>query len=107
MRSVIATGLGLGIIGSASAAEPRIFNVFLSSPEMLGKLPVCTVTVSWGIKLIRSGVKGVRVGESLHCPNCDYELGVEPEEAPIRCPECGAAWLGRWVNGELRKSPPR
>jgi hypothetical protein len=106
MRSVIATGFAFGGIGAVMVIDRRIFSGVMSSPEAF-VFPLCIGTLPWGIKLIRRGVKGVRAGESLHCPRCEYELGVLPDEAPIRCPECGAAWLGRWVKGELRKSPAR
>jgi len=106
MRSVIGAGFGLGVFGALVVVNRRILAELLSDPEFLA-LPLCIGTVPWGIKLIIRGVKGVRVGDSLHCPKCDYELGVPQEAAPIQCPECGVAWLGRWVKGELRTSPVR
>jgi DNA-directed RNA polymerase subunit RPC12/RpoP len=47
-----------------------------------------------------------RVGESMHCPQCEYELGFSAEaDAPIRCPECGTGWLGRLKKGRRVRSP--
>jgi DNA-directed RNA polymerase subunit RPC12/RpoP len=47
-----------------------------------------------------------RMGDSMHCPRCEYELGLTAEaDAPIRCPECGTGWLGRLKKGRRVRSP--
>jgi DNA-directed RNA polymerase subunit RPC12/RpoP len=44
--------------------------------------------------VLAQGGWGRRVGESLHCPRCEYEFTFAERDAPIRCPECGTPWLG-------------
>ncbi len=47
-----------------------------------------------------------RMGDSMHCPQCEYEFKFDqPEDAPIRCPECGTGWLGRLKKGRRVRSP--
>lgn len=54
--------------------------------------------------LIGGGVTR-RVGESRHCPQCEYEYAYDdPEDAPARCPECGTPWLGRLKKGRRVRS---
>jgi len=46
-----------------------------------------------------------RVGDTKHCPQCEYEFGHADEtDAPIRCPECGTGWLGRLKKGRRVRS---
>jgi DNA-directed RNA polymerase subunit RPC12/RpoP len=55
---------------------------------------------------LAAGGWGRRVGESLHCPQCEYEFGTQDQaDAPIRCPECGTGWLGRLKKGRRVRSP--
>lgn len=57
-----------------------------------------------GFMLVQCGW-GRRVGESRHCPGCEYEFGFTDEnDAPIRCPECGTGWLGRLKKGRRVRS---
>ncbi|MGQ0626649.1 MAG: hypothetical protein ACT4PL_00935 [Phycisphaerales bacterium] len=47
-----------------------------------------------------------RVGETLHCAACEYELRFGEEEVvPARCPECGGFWLLTLKRGRRVKSP--
>jgi hypothetical protein len=46
-----------------------------------------------------------RVGDRRHCPNCDYPCDHEPGTEPVRCPECGTPWLGRWEVGDWKGRP--
>lgn len=47
-----------------------------------------------------------RLGDSMHCPQCEYEYKFDqPDDAPIRCPECGTGWLGRLKKGRRVRSP--
>ena len=46
-----------------------------------------------------------RVGETLHCPRCEYEYKFDDDaNAPIRCPECGSTWLGMLKKGRKVRS---
>lgn len=46
-----------------------------------------------------------RVGETKHCPQCEYEFGPADEAvAPTRCPECGTNWLGKLKKGRRVRS---
>ncbi|MBC7771535.1 MAG: hypothetical protein H7210_03465 [Pyrinomonadaceae bacterium] len=57
-----------------------------------------------GFSLVQFGW-GRRVGESRHCPRCEYEFGfTDDADAPIRCPECGTGWLGRLKKGRHIRS---
>lgn len=59
---------------------------------------------SFGVMLAAAGVVR-RVGETMHCPQCEYEFKfAAPEDAPIKCPECGTPWLGRLKKGRRLKS---
>ncbi len=59
----------------------------------------------FGLALAAGGVAR-RVGDSLHCPRCEYEFKFDdPEGAPIRCPECGTGWLGLLRKGRRVVSP--
>lgn len=50
--------------------------------------------------MLGSGGIARRVGDSLHCPACEYQFAfANPDDAPIRCPECGFAWLGMLRRG--------
>ncbi len=63
--------------------------------------------VPWmfGFSLAASGWAR-RVGTSKHCPQCEYECGIEePDRVPVQCPECGCIWLGRMKQG--RRVPSR
>jgi hypothetical protein len=63
------------------------------------------VPFMFGTTLIAGGVTR-RVGESLHCPKCEYEYAyAEPADAPLRCPECGAHWIGLLKKGRRVRSP--
>ncbi len=53
---------------------------------------------------IALGGFGRRVGESLHCPTCEYEFTFAPEDAPERCPECATPWLGQLKKGRRLRS---
>ncbi len=79
--------------------------VVLSSPGAL--IPFAAMVPAAGIAIMVSSLRHRRVGDSLHCPKCDYELGCAPEDAPIRCPECGHPWLGSWLKGASRRDPRR
>lgn len=48
-----------------------------------------------------------RVGTSRHCAACEYEYNFTNEEAPAKCPECGAAWLRTLKVGRRERSPRR
>ena len=64
------------------------------------------IPIGVGVGLIVAG-RGSRVGDSRHCPKCDYEFAFAEDDpdAPIRCPECGTGWLGRLVTGRKVRSP--
>lgn len=66
-------------------------------------LPICAV---FGMVLLWRW----RVGESLHCPKCDYEFAYGADVAiphAKTCPECGADWEDRWVKGRREVPWPR
>lgn len=55
-------------------------------------------------------LRHMRVGDSLHCPSCDYEFAYAQDASidhPSRCPECGCEWLGRLVKGHNEVPWPR
>jgi len=87
--------------------------IFVASAVKHRSLLVALVYWGWllvalaGIGLIRAGVKR-RVGDSRHCPKCDYEFAFAEDDpdAPIRCPECGTGWLGRLAVGRKVRSLP-
>jgi predicted RNA-binding Zn-ribbon protein involved in translation (DUF1610 family) len=106
VRWIVGACLAMGVGASLLIVDRRLIGVLMTDPVVLA-MPLAGLTLPLGIGLIKRGVKGVRVGDSLHCASCDYELGTSREEAPRRCPECGAVWLGRWVVGEKRSSPAR
>lgn len=103
-RIAISSGLAVGGLGVLFAISPNLSGALLGSPGAL-LMPMSWVFAAWGIQLIVLGIKGRRRGDTLHCPKCDYELGVPEPEAPIRCPECGHPWLGGWVKGQRVRSP--
>lgn len=46
-----------------------------------------------------------RVGDSQHCPKCEYECGIpDIAQVPIYCPECGTMWLGVMKRGRRVRS---
>ncbi len=46
-----------------------------------------------------------RVGDSQHCPKCEYECGIaDPAHMPVYCPECGIMWLGMMKRGRRVRS---
>ncbi len=54
---------------------------------------------------VAAGGWGRRVGESLHCPKCDYEFRFDDaENAPKVCPECGTPWIGKLIKGRRVRS---
>lgn len=70
-----------------------------AAPSAWWMMPLIVGTV-----LIQGGVSR-RVGESLHCPSCEYEFGfTDAEDAPAKCPECGYAWIGRLKKGRRLRS---
>ncbi|MBM4109009.1 MAG: hypothetical protein FJ255_09425 [Phycisphaerae bacterium] len=63
------------------------------------------IPVMVGVTLAMGGW-GRRVGESMHCPKCEYEFWFDVgAAAPDRCPECGLAWLGKLRKGRRVRSP--
>ncbi|MCE9619204.1 MAG: hypothetical protein K8R92_04775 [Planctomycetes bacterium] len=49
-----------------------------------------------------------RIGNSLHCPKCEYECRYDdPSQVPWECPECGTIWRGRLLRGRRNRSPKR
>lgn len=62
------------------------------------------VGMMFGAMLFIGGL-GRRVGESLHCPRCEYEFGfADRDDPPVRCPECGSGWLGLLKKGRKVRS---
>jgi hypothetical protein len=105
VRFVLAISGMVGMFSAFALVDPSMFRGLLGQPTALF-IPLCFFTVPVGVSFLVHGLKGKRKGESLHCPKCDYELGVEESEAPRRCPECGEPWLGRWVKGAKVRSKP-
>jgi hypothetical protein len=67
-------------------------------------IPFTAMVTTLGVQLAAYGYKKRRVGESLHCPRCDYEVGVPEHDAPAICPECAHDWKGRWIRGAVQQS---
>ncbi len=48
-----------------------------------------------------------RIGDSRHCPNCEYPYTFDSESSTdslTRCPECGTDWLGKLKTGRKKRS---
>jgi len=76
-----------------------------SAAKALG-LGASMLPILAGFMLIASGLTR-RVGDTKHCPGCEYEYRFTDDDAPIRCPECGQGWLGRLKTGRRVRSPRR
>lgn len=100
----------LPAIHVALAIVPMIFVYTALGIVFFGSIGVAFTTHLWMIPLYVGGMMiqvGMvrRVGESLHCPSCEYEFNYPDEPgAPERCPECGTKWLGRLKKGRRLKS---
>lgn len=71
----------------------------------LGSQFMFMVPMMVGMTLV-SGGWGRRVGNSMHCPKCEYEFRFDDHpNAPKHCPECGSAWLGQLNKGRRVRSP--
>jgi hypothetical protein len=79
---------------------------FTCVPTGLSIMPFAPLALMVGGQWLFLGLRHWRAGDSLHCPKCDYELGCAEADAPVRCPECGFSWLGRWAKGASRRSVP-
>ncbi len=101
---VMVLGTSVGIFGTLIATGQELRSGLLSNPMAL-LVPVGMLLATSGFHLVHRGIKGRRLGDSLHCPKCDYELGVPESEAPIRCSECGYPWLGGWAKGRRVRAP--
>lgn len=89
--------IGMGVLFMA-------MGVMASGTSVGSMLPIWMLPFFIGITLAKAGW-GRRVGTSMHCPTCEYEFGYEHvRDAPIRCPECGNAWLGRLLQGRKVRS---
>ncbi|HYE62066.1 MAG TPA: hypothetical protein VD997_08715 [Phycisphaerales bacterium] len=69
-------------------------------------IPLTFFIIAGGVQVMIFALRTRRVGDSLHCPKCDYELGVDPASAPNVCPECATAWHDRWITGARTRSVP-
>lgn len=69
-------------------------------------MPFSFMIMGGGVQIMIFALRTRRVGESRHCPSCDYELGCDPAIAPTVCPECATAWRDRWVTGARTRSVP-
>jgi|GEM_PF-5920974 DNA-directed RNA polymerase subunit RPC12/RpoP len=101
-RSTFIFSVAAGSIGAISIFFPQVVVLTLrinTWGPLLFFIPII------GSQIIFYALKHRRTGSSLHCPECEYELGMSPDDAPLRCPECGHAWLGKWVVGRSRRSP--
>lgn len=78
-------------------------SITLMIPAFRGMAPWWQVPFIFGLTFA-SGGWARRVGDSMHCPACDYEFNFDQENAPIRCPECGTPWLGRLKRGRRIRS---
>ncbi|GJQ30843.1 MAG: hypothetical protein HBSAPP03_27270 [Phycisphaerae bacterium] len=85
--------------------------IMLAGTQFADVFPMWIIVAMGGMTLAGAGWAR-RVGESLHCPACEYEYnhGPSPDarEAsmpPLRCPECGTAWFGRLQRGRRVSSP--
>lgn len=63
---------------------------------LIWQFPITIGSTLIGASFIR------RVGDSLHCPHCEYPYTFEDADAPIRCPECGKGWLGVLKKGRKK-----
>jgi hypothetical protein len=85
--------LTLGIVGRGTVLGRSFAQLWWQPPAM------------FGLMLAGGGVAR-RAGDTLHCPRCEYEFRFpNPDDAPIRCPECGSAWLGLLRKGKRVRSP--
>lgn len=87
----------LNVFVTAIIAAPdtvrSVMFVWLTMPVFM--VGIVLIQVSWAR----------RVGDSRHCPTCEYEFNYpRDEDAPIRCPECGGGWLGLLRKGRRQKS---
>ncbi len=97
IHAAIAT---LGIIVFCGGAA-----IMLSGTTLGGIMPYWMIPFTAGGTLAAAGLAR-RVGDSSHCPSCEYEFAfADKGEPPIRCPECGNAWLGRLKQGRKVRSP--
>jgi hypothetical protein len=78
-------------------------NLSLMVPAFFRLGPWWQIPFMFGLTLAGGGW-GRRVGDSMHCPECEYEFNFAEDEAPIRCPECGTPWLGRLKRGRKVRS---
>jgi predicted RNA-binding Zn-ribbon protein involved in translation (DUF1610 family) len=78
-------------------------SISLMIPAFRAMAPWWQVPFMFGLTFA-SGGWGRRVGDSMHCPSCDYEFNFDEHDAPIRCPECGTPWLGRLKRGRRVRS---
>jgi hypothetical protein len=102
-RAVMGTAYAVGSIAALIIFFPQMAQSMLRAGTWTG--PVAFFIPVLGIQLMVFALRHRRAGDSLHCPKCDYELGVSPDEAPPRCTECGTPWLGKWERGRSRRSP--
>lgn len=80
-------------------------SVMVYGTRLIGILPFWMIPFLTGIALARAGWAR-RAGHSMHCPACEYEfLFNDLHKPPLRCPECGSAWLGRLHQGRKVRSP--
>ena len=77
------------ILGYGNSAFQLVTTLSWQFPFMIGSMLV-------GSRLL------TRVGDSLHCPHCEYPYTFEDADAPIRCPECGKGWLGILKKGRKK-----
>lgn len=102
-RAVMGTAYAVGSIAALMIFFPQMAQSLFRAGTWAG--PIALVIPVLGIQLTIFALRHRRTGDSLHCPACDYELGVSPDEAPPRCTECGTPWLGKWERGRSRRSP--
>ncbi len=88
-----------------------VFSTFLILTYGLGGMHLMSAMI-WqfpmmiGFMVIGAGVMR-RVGDSRHCPNCEYPYTFDSESSTdslTRCPECGTDWLGKLKTGRKKRS---
>jgi len=57
-----------------------------------------------GLGILATGL-ALRTGDTLHCPECDYQLPPGSDAPSERCPECGSPWTGVLTRGRRVRSP--
>ncbi len=90
-KFMLAVFVGMSLVASGALRSSLLLNLWI-------------VPFMGGLGLIQAAWAR-RVGDSLHCPACEYEFNFpDADNAPVRCPECGSGWLGLLCKGRKHRS---